>query len=357
MTDLRIKVAAAAGTSGSRQQRRGGFALCARDLAWQLRRNWPIAALLFVAPTTTLTAQELADRDQINVGVAESVSPELRRTALAEKALKIDPSRKFEFADHVANGIAMRNRTAGTIHLRGAPVPSKVLAALLYFNFSDQSREGRRTVPVLFDANLVVASKTGDHDDPCWGMAGNHSYVADVRPFVPIGGHLNQDYQVVIPFDEQTSTTGQNPWSPLEPDQKVRVEGATLVVVYRTQDTTGAVFVYDAISNAMFAGTAQFDLLHPGLDGIGRFTMTGADGQRGFGHDNFASNELTFFNGDQIAGPPVASSDWDGSDGWPLVQLWDTHTHNVKLSGAVSSVRYQSPGDCLVPVAFVIDAD
>ena len=107
----------------------------------------------------------------------------------------------------------------------------------------------------------------------------------------------------------------------------------------------------------MFAGTAQFDLLHPGLDGEGRFTMAGADGQRGSGHDNVASNELTFFNGNQIAGPPVASSDWDGSDGWPLVQLWDTHTHEVRLNGAVSSVRYQASGDCLVPVAFVIDGD
>ena len=53
----------------------------------------------------------------------------------------------------------------------------------------------------------------------------------------------------------------------------------------------------------------------------------------------------------------VASSDWDGSGGWPMPQLWNTHTHNVKLNGSVSSVRYQASGDCLVPVAFVIDAD
>ena len=39
------------------------------------------------------------------------------------------------------------------------------------------------------------------------------------------------------------------------------------------------------------------------------------------------------------------------------MQLWDTHTHDVKLNGSVSSVRYQASGDCLVPVAFVIDAD
>src|SRR5262245_39181920 len=322
-----------------------------------LTHAWPIAAVLALSTATAATAQELTGKDQVNIGTAPSTSAQLRKSAEAEKALKVEPGRRFEFADHVANGIAMRNRTSGTIALRGAPVPSRVLTALLYFNFSDGSREGRRNVPVLFDGNLIVADKTGDHDDPCWGMAGNHSYVADVTQFVPIGGHLNQDYQVVLQFDAETSTTGQNPWGTPEPGQKVRAEGATLVVVYRTQDTTGPLFVYEALNNSMFSVTAQFDLLHPNLAGAGRFTMVGADGQRGLGHDNIGSNELTFFDGNQIAGPPVASSDWDGSDGWPLPQLWDTHTHNVKLSGTVSSVRYQASGDCLVPVAFVIDTD
>ena len=352
MTPLRITLRHAAGIVERR-----GVSIFARTLQVLLRRTWPIAALLLMYPPTVATAQELGVRDQINVGVAKSAAPQQRRSAEAEKALRVEPTRKFEFADHVANGIALRNRIEGTIRLRGAPVPSKVLAALLYFNFSDGSREGLRNVPVLFNANRIVADKTGDHDDPCWGMAGNHSYLADVTQLVPIGGHLNQDYQVVLQFDADTSTTGQNPWATPEPGQKIRVEGATLVVVYRTPDTTGPVFVYDAINNSMFSGTAQFDLLHPNLAATGRFTMVGADGQRGLGYDNIASNELTFFDGLQIAGPPVASSDWDGSDGWPMPQLWDTHTHNVKLNGSISSVRYQASGDCLVPVAFVIDAD
>jgi hypothetical protein len=330
--------------------------LSARILQTFLRRTWPIGTVLLMSAMTAVSAQELGTKDEINVGIARSASPQLRRSAEAQKALRVEPTRRFEYAAHVANGIAMRNRSEGIIHLRGAPVPSRVLAALLYFNFSDESREGPRNVPVLLNANRVIANKIGDHDDPCWGMTGNHSYVADVTQLVPIGGHLNQDYQVVFPFDAETSTTGQNPWEPSE-TAKVRAEGATLVIVYRTRDTTGPVFVYEALNNSMFAGTAQFDLLHPNLAGAGRFTMMGADGQRGFGHDNNASNELTFFDGNQIAGPPVASSDWDGSDGWPLPQLWDTHTHNVQLNGTVSSVRYQASGDCLVPVAFVIDAD
>lgn len=250
----------------------------------------------------------------------------------------------------------MRNRSSGTIHLRGIPIRSKPLSALLYFNFSDGSREGADTSPVLFNGNVLIAKKTGDHLDPCWGMVGNHSYVADATRFMPIGGDMNQDYQVVIPFNADTSTTGQNPFSPFE-SQKVRMEGATLVVAYRNQDSTGAVYIYDNLNDAMFAGSASFTLVHGIHDSSGLFTMVGSDGQRGTGHNNIASNELTFFNGGQIAGPPVASSDWDGSDGWPLVQLWDTHTHDVKLSGNASQVRYQANGDCLVPVAFVIDAN
>jgi hypothetical protein len=347
----------ALGAPSSEDKERKGGASRARDVQRLLGGSWPLAALVLALPAAAVSAQELTVRDQVNVGVADSAAPELRASAEAQKAFRVEPSRRFDFADHVANGIAMRNRTAGTIHLRGAPVPSKVMEALLYVNFSDDMREGRPELPVLFNNTNVVAKKTADHDDPCWGMAGNHSYVADVTRLVPIGGHLNQDYQVVLQFGIETSTSGQNPWSAPEPNQKVRVEGATLVVVYRTQDTTGSVFVYDPPSGSMFSATAQFDLMHPALDGAARFTMAGADGQRGAGHDNSFSNELTFFNGDQIAGPPVASSDWDGSDGWPLVQLWDTHTHLVTLRGPVSQIQYQAGGDCLVPVAFVIDAD
>ena len=124
-----------------------GFAIFAQAL----RRSWPIAPLLFTL-STAATTQELGANDQINVGIAKSASPQVRRNAEAEKALRVEPTRMFEYADHVANGVAMRNRTAGTIHLRGAPVPSKVLAALLYFNFSDGSRDGQRSVPVLFNA-------------------------------------------------------------------------------------------------------------------------------------------------------------------------------------------------------------
>lgn len=303
-------------------------------------------------------ASEDAVEERVNTGSFESADPKPVVAMEIERYIK--PSFEFDRADHVANGVALRNRTSGTIHLRGVPVKSNVLQALLYWNFSDRKEVGLDTLPVLFNGNLLNGKKTADSADPFWGMAGSHSYVADATQYVNTGGHPNQDYEVVLLFDSSTSTTGQNPWSPWEL-QDVRTQGATLIVIYENPDTTGPLFVYDYLNNSMFYSYAQFQLAHPypypssSTDAL--FTMVGADGQLGSGYNTFAS-ELTFFNGIQIAGIPVTNSDWDGSDGWPLVQLWDTHTHIVTLNSGTSNstVEYQSHGDGLVPVAFVIDA-
>jgi hypothetical protein len=173
-----------------------------------------------------------------------------------------------------------------------------------------------------------------------------------VTRFIP-NRRPNGIYEVVVEFDSRTRTSGQNPWSPFE-SQDVRLNGATLFVVYQA---AGTVLIYDSLSGSMFSGAGTFTFDHPGLMGMrGLFTMTGADGQRGGGHDNGASNETTFFAASgQIAGPPIAASDWDGSAGWPLVQLWDVHTHHVLLDASSSTVVYTAGVDCLVPVAFALE--
>ena len=268
----------------------------------------------------------------------------------------IEPSFKFQEASHVTNGVALRNRTSGTIHLRGVPLRRKVIAALLYWNFLDDKEIGREEFPVLFNGNKVIGRKTADSPDPCWAdVIGSHSYVANVTRYVDGSGHPNQDYEVVLFFNDKTSTTGQNPWSPTE-IQKVRTEGANLIVVYHEPES-GPLYIYDNLNNSMFSGNASFNLLHPFDNRPALFSMFGIDGQRGFGHDNSITNEKTFFNVPQIAGCPVTNSDWDGSDGWPMPQLSDTHTHHVVLSNDTANVRYQANGDCLVPVAFVIDVN
>lgn len=282
--------------------------------------------------------------------------------------LNIAPTFKFEKAAHVAGGVALRNRTSGTIHLRGmryimgnSMTHSKIVKAFLYWNFSDKNIYGSPQRSALFNGNVVVGDKIADNPDPGWdlalGMVGNHTYRADVTPIV-LEEKTNQDYKIVIAFNQKTLTSGQNPWAPLEA-QEILAEGATLIVVYTNPALNSKVYLYDDLSGSTFAFDATFILQHSGLGRVpsnGLFTMTGADGQRGFdGYDNNVSNEKTFFNSFQIAGPPVAASDWDGSAGWPLPQLWDVHTHRVKFFPNQSKVVYEGVGDYVVPVAFALE--
>ena len=291
------------------------------------------------------------------------------RALLSQQAieLKLEPSFEEKEAEHVLNGVALRNRNSGTIHLRGVPQQREVLRAILYWNFSDQDREGRDSRAILINGNNVRGRKVADNDDPCWGLVGNHTYRADVTPFVP-AFDPNQDYHVVPMFDEDSVTTGENPWRN-PPAQERLLEGAWLVVIYASADQPRGVAIYDNLSGTTAIGTdLAFFFAHPGIgpDPAGLFSMAGADGQRGAGNNNTgAANEQTFFNGSQIAGPfdpnaapfplPLSASDWDGSDGWPLNQLSDSHTHEVKLRDQASEVRYLIGGDCVTPVAFVIE--
>lgn len=268
-----------------------------------------------------------------------------------EVELKVEPSFVFEGAAHVANGVAQRNRVEGTIHLRGVPIGSEIVRALLYFNFMDDRERGRPTTAVVvngiqFNANLVASSL-----DPCWPLPliRCHTYLADVTAIVG-NRRPNADYEVTINL-RGINTNGEDPWNFTTPLGNVVLEGATMIVIYRNEDTGGTVYVYDNLSNSMFSSSGLFALFHASESGPALFTMTGADGQKS------PPNETTTFNGLQIAGPGglLSASDWDGSTGWPLPQLWDVQTHRVSLDGTSSTVVYQAGGDCLVPVAFVID--
>ena len=288
---------------------------------------------------------------------------------LLQEAIELKPEPTFEFkeAEHVINGVALRNRNAGTIHLRGVPQQRRVLRALLYWNFSDERDEGPRALPILFNGNNVRGEKVADNVDPCWGLVGNHSYRADVTRFIP-RVDPNQDYLVVPIFNEATSTTGQNPWRNPEVQDR-RLEGAWLVVIYSSAENPRGVAIYDDLSGTTSIGQDMaFFFAHPGIgpDSAGLFSLAGADGQRGGGNNTTSlANERTFFNGNQIAGPfdpdnapfplPLSASDWDGSDGWPLNQLSDTHTHEVELRNGASEVKYLVGNDCVTPVAFVIE--
>lgn len=259
----------------------------------------------------------------------------------------------FTGAGHVANGIALRNRTMGTISVRGVPAGAGIIKAYLYWNFSDTAAVGPASSGVLFNGNSGSGTKVADNLDPCWSLAGNHTYRRDVTTLIPVGAP-NQDYEVVC--SSSGTTTGANPWLPTVTGKKF--EGATLVIIH-TEAASRAVVIYDALSGTEFASALTLNLVHPfSLSGSGVLTMSGADGQRSGGHSNGGlSNETGFFNGVQISGPPVGNSDWDGSAGLPMPQLWDVHSHVVTVRTSPSVVSWVATGDCLVPTVLVIEAN
>jgi hypothetical protein len=324
-------------------------------MQWQ-RQFWLVLGVWLLDSTGIAFAQTV---DEVPTGFLD---PQRHATWIAKLQSRMDvkfdtlrPMFEARDVSHVASGTALRDRARGFIQLRGVPQKSAVVRSFLVWNFSDGNREGPDGAAVLFDGNLVFGKKSADNTDPCWGRNGNHSYVADVTAYTNQSGGPNQDYEVVMPFDDKTSTAGENPWA-ASSQPGVLYEGATLFVIYRNEKTTGALFFFAPPGDNMFSSSASYLLPTPAF-GSGLFSMAGADGQRGSGHDNGASNELTFFDGNQIAGPAVAASDWDGSDGLTLPQLWDTHTHQVKLSNNPSRIDYDAGADCLVPVAFVLDQE
>jgi hypothetical protein len=211
----------------------------------------------------------------------------------------------------------------------------------------------------------VEGSQIGKGASPCWAPNANFVYRAKVPLYLLYAG-INGDYKIAgIPSSENF---GMDPW--LSSSGPNLAEGATLVVFYLDESSAfKTTLVYEApISGQMF--NTSFDATLTGFNAAGgtaKFTLVGADGQVGGGLATIfpLTAETSFFEGTQIAGPPAgttppsslnANSDWNGEDGHPLDQLWDTRTHIVPTKeGAQSAkVSYVSQGDCLVVVAFML---
>ena len=269
----------------------------------------------------------------------------------------IAPSFTFTNTHHVIAGVALRNRGGGTIAVRGVPFRVGIVRAFMYWNYADRRTVGSPRSVAQLNGHRVVGVKVADNPDLCWGTLGTHTYRADVTNLLsrrPING----DYVVTITNPDAVFTNGEDPWKAAGPTT-LKMNGAHLVVFYRSAVLAGPTYLYDTLSFAASTGTpATYTLTHPPLTGFGQYSMAGADGQRGGGHTNTSSNEVGKFNLLQMSGPPTAASDWDGAAGLPLPQLYDVHTHQVSFGGASTLndiVSYTNTGDCWAPTTFVLD--
>jgi hypothetical protein len=283
----------------------------------------------------------------------------------APVSVSVAPSFSIANSDHVANGVALRDRCSGTIGLRGIPTGSTINNAFLYWNYMDTNVTGPATDTELFNGNLVTGTKVADQPDLCWLTSGDHTYRATVTPFVP-STRSPEDY--TFGALRCMDTSGANPWNPVV-NGGLKWDGASLVVTYTNSGTSGhRVAIFDALhgaANGTGALVSSFTVnMNTGatvFTGSGLFTQIGADGQTGQGGASFGSalsGETDTFNGKLLAGPGgvYPQSNWDGSNGWPMPELWDTHTLDVTFNGTAintDTTTISAGNDCIAAVAYV----
>jgi hypothetical protein len=283
----------------------------------------------------------------------------------ATVTITVKPSYLATGVDHVADGVALRNSCSGTIALRGIPSGSTLKSAFLYWNYMDSSKVGASSSAVTFNGKTVTGTKVADQPDLCWGTNGDHSYRASITPVASGGNYV---------FTAQTCTdkSGQNPWNPLLTGTAIEPawDGASLVETYSNSSTTSdIVAIFDNLKGASNsnAGAHNFAVkMNTGttiFSGTGLFTQINADGQVGDSFDpvctstgGICTDEQDDFNSIRLTGPGGAypQSDWDGSNGWPLPQLWDTHTLDTEFNGTSTNTDTTIvTDDCIAPVAYV----
>jgi hypothetical protein len=264
----------------------------------------------------------------------------------------------FEVLDDVRfaiNSIALRNCKMGGINLVGPPPGSVAVRAYLYWQWACLAQpvpglhdtvRFKQVYPLKAGGN-VVGQLVGVTANPCWCPAGVNAftYRADVTGLVsPTGGG---SYGVIVKNGSTVAFGYDDPWAPsLFPPcpapPEPYFEGAALVVVYHSScEPNGFVCLYDGpLPNTMFVASpgVSYNLLHPLLPVYeeARWAHATCDGQSGLGYVDAPmvltlGKTNTFINGGLVAGPGsfYSDSDFNGSAGKPLPQLFDTSGHDV----------------------------
>ncbi len=304
---------------------------------------------------------------QAEMGAAPREQPQALVESLPEP---INPSFTITSAGHVANGCGLRNARSCQIRMRGLPAGSTVVKAVIYWAFTSTTGTGSaKQSTITFAGNVVTGTLVGSGIDACWCGGTNVVYRAGVRSFVTGNGV----YGVALANGATPQTDGASPWQetrcPTNTNQGL-ADGASLVVVYTLPRGNGTTLIYDSgLAGREFGANPglsyTLDKVPTPGQGSSIFTEIGSDGQIGTSLTAFLTSKTTSLNGTPIAGPGAAAvggdndSDWNGADGAPLNQLWDTHSHDVTgivapSSENVSIIDNTGARDCLIAVANVL---
>ena len=279
-------------------------------------------------------------------------------------------------ASYGTGGVALRNRQTGAIHISG--VSGTTQAAWLYWavllqspTASQVSKVGHVTLTRQFPAGAPLPNSVALNGtliavggDPCWGSTGTYVFRAQVPNTVATGNGL---YKIILRPGATGLNDGEDPWDgnvvfPL-------FEGASLVVV---GTGTNAVGLLDGQAGTTFiSGYSNYYQLPATVSGSSQVLLDnfGYDGQIGTSRsiNPATSNETTnaegwpsLTNNILVAGPggETGDSDWDGSSGLPLPQLWDDTGHDITNAffpgDTFVLVSYSSGNDCIGTVGAVV---
>jgi hypothetical protein len=332
-----------------------------------------LPALLLMALLATTASSFAADAPQKGeCGTTDSFSGELLNPGV--NLGNIRPFRVFKNASYGTGGVALRNRGAGGISISGVIAP--VQAAYVYWAVIQPNKAAsvitmKRLFPGVAGPANLPGVVVGTGPVPCPWPGGQ---ITVFRALIPAGIAIgNGLYEVSLLAGAGGAVNSSDPWTP--PILLPLWEGASVVMVGQPSLVAhpGLVSIYDRglaggtfVSGVGLAYNLILPIATPGnrtlIDNIG------ADGKHVFGASRLAApaftSETTTIGAPPFAGPGSAywDSDWNGSSGLPVPELWDDTGHDITALGAAVpnlpvTVSQPGGGDCLTPVVNVIEED
>ena len=238
----------------------------------------------------------------------------------------------------------MRNLGHGTITITGVPAGATVKSAILLWDVLADTQDpafARGT----FNGTPVTGTERASGASPCWSVAGNWSYAADVTSLVGGNGF----------FALSGFATGQgdgaDPWT--AGSAPPLLEGASLVVVYELRSMPAAVI-------QIAAGATMTNAGHPAGATLGGFmasspasamaTYIVADGQQ--------AGNTAAFGGATLPAVSFTGADPQAVPGYSRGNLWDTVTADVSAhitpGDTSAALAVTGQGDCIVWVGQVL---
>jgi lysophospholipase L1-like esterase len=245
---------------------------------------------------------------------------------------------------YTAAGIGMRNLGHGTIAVSGVPAGGTVKSAFLLWDvLADQNNPG--FAQGTFNGTPVTGTEWASGASPCWSVAGNWSYEANVTGLV--GGN---GFFTLAGFAGGQSN-GADPWS--AGSAPPLLDGASLVVVYELPSMPAAVIQIAegaVMTNAGHPAEATLDGFMASSPASATATYIVADGQE-------AGNKAAF-GGATLPAVSFPGADPQAVPDYSRGNLWDTVTADVSAhvtpGDTSAALAVTGHNDCVVWVGQVL---